>query len=919
MYWKRFVDMAEGTTIAGPSDSTSEYSQIKDLIDQPLSDGDTWYIIDLHWFNSWKKYVGWDKWDPNNVRDPACHPGNIDNLALLKENTMELKEHLTEDIDFALVPEPVWNLLVKWYQLTPGQEPIARKVVDHGMLTSYLRVEIYLTELKLAKYPETEKTCVKKFSKRDTLETVEKVLRDIFEIPENSNIHLWTKSSNQAYEELPMKKQSIQELSLMTNQTLVAEVQNEDGTWPRKTSYSKRSVVGASYSSLRHYDGDSSGSRSVQPGLCGLNNLGNTCFMNSVLQCMSNTPPIQRYFLEERHWAELNKENPLGNQGEIAKAFADLLKAMWSGQHHAFPPRAFKLQVGRFAPQFSGYQQHDSQELLTFLLDGLHEDLNRILKKPYIELKDADGRSDAEVAREGWENYRKRNDSVIVDLFHGMLKSTLVCPECNKVSVTFDPTCYLSLPMPVKKERPIELYLARVDPEQKAMRYRVIVPKMGTILDLTEALSKLCGIPADHLIVADVHQHKFHQVFTNDSSISQISERDVIYAYELPERLGTPGTCCLGVYLKEVKTRNNYGYGSMFGVPFILQVPREGMDHDQLYQCIVTRMKRYLKSSDDQELAGPSSSDAITDISSTNQTVCENEMDTEDVDMSLENGNELPCMEINGIDSAAKASQSKRLFSMDLVNLSGNSSLGKIKENGKLITLAAKSFVSCEWDPAVKELSYNAEAEKYAEDASSQQRVNVKKQVLQLKECLEVFTSIERLGADDAWYCPTCKKHVRATKKFDLWSLPEVLVIHLKRFSYTRSLRDKLDTLVEFPIRGLNMAPYIIDPNPTDAVYDLIGVCNHYGGLGGGHYTAYAKNKDDGCWHYFDDSSVSEASEESVCSKAAYVLFYIRRNQNGKWIENVRPPLTKSSPAPVHKTHAKRNSANDSEEDMDSS
>ena len=55
---------------------------------------------------------------------------------------------------------------------------------------------------------------------------------------------------------------------------------------------------------------------------------------------------------------------------------------------------AMQLQVGRFAPQFSGYQQHDSQELLTFLLDGLHEDLNRIVKKPYIELKDNDGRSD---------------------------------------------------------------------------------------------------------------------------------------------------------------------------------------------------------------------------------------------------------------------------------------------------------------------------------------------------------------------------------------------------------------------------------------------------------------------------------------------------------------------------------------------
>ena len=84
-------------------------------------------------------------------------------------------------------------------------------------------------------------------------------------------------------------------------------------------------------------------------------------------------------------------------------------------------------------------------------------------------------------------------------------------------------------------------------------------------------------------------------------------------------------------------------------------------------------------------------------------------------------------------------------------------------------------------------------------------------------------------------YCPNCKKHQRATKKFDLWSLPEVLVIHLKRFSYTRSFRDKLDTLVEFPAKGLNMAPYIINPNQTDAVYDLIGVANHYGGLGGGH------------------------------------------------------------------------------------
>lgn len=75
-----------------------------------------------------------------------------------------------------------------------------------------------------------------------------------------------------------------------------------------------------------------------------------------------------------------------------------------------------------------------------------------------------------EVANEAWENYRKRNDSVIVDTFHGLLKSTLVCPECAKVSVTFDPFCYLSLPLPIKKERPLEVFLVPLDPMSKTIQ-----------------------------------------------------------------------------------------------------------------------------------------------------------------------------------------------------------------------------------------------------------------------------------------------------------------------------------------------------------------------------------------------------------------------------------------------------------------
>ena len=124
--------------------------------------------------------------------------------------------------------------------------------------------------------------------------------------------------------------------------------------------------------------------------------------------------------------------------GAIAEAFGALLQRIWASTSPStsYSPREFKMQLQRFAPQFSGYQQHDSQELVAFLLDGLHEDLNRVHKKPYVEKPDWEGGGDLELAKlaqVSWEGYMKRNDSVIVDLFQGQYRSTLVCPECQKV------------------------------------------------------------------------------------------------------------------------------------------------------------------------------------------------------------------------------------------------------------------------------------------------------------------------------------------------------------------------------------------------------------------------------------------------------------------------------------------------------
>ena len=119
---------------------------------------------------------------------------------------------------------------------------------------------------------------------------------------------------------------------------------------------------------------------SVQYGTCGLKNIGNTCFMNAVLQCLTAIAPLTRYFVTGKHKQEINPDNPLGTQGLVAEEYAFLVKAMWSDKFRFLSPKDWKEAIGRFRPQFLDYSQKDCQEFTSFMLDALHEDLNRVRK-----------------------------------------------------------------------------------------------------------------------------------------------------------------------------------------------------------------------------------------------------------------------------------------------------------------------------------------------------------------------------------------------------------------------------------------------------------------------------------------------------------------------------------------------------------
>ncbi|XP_051898378.1 ubiquitin carboxyl-terminal hydrolase 3 isoform X4 [Pristis pectinata] len=152
--------------------------------------------------------------------------------------------------------------------------------------------------------------------------------------------------------------------------------------------------------------------------------------------------------------------------------------------------------------------------------------------------------------------------------------------------------------------------------------------------------------------------------------------------------------------------------------------------------------------------------------------------------------------------------------------------------------------------------------------------------VCTLRDCLRSFTDLEELDETELYMCHKCKKRQKSTKKFWIQKLPKVLCLHLKRFHWTAYLRNKIDTYVEFPLRGLDMKCFLLEPEnsgPECCLYDLAAVVVHHGsGVGSGHYTAYATHE--GRWFHFNDSTVTLTEEETVVKAKAYILFYVERH-----------------------------------------
>ncbi|KAG8958696.1 CSN-associated deubiquitinating enzyme Ubp12 [Tulasnella sp. 419] len=730
-------------------------------------------------------------------------------------------------------------------------------------------------------------------------------------------------------------------------------------------------------------------------GTVGLNNLGNTCFMNSALQCLAHLSELTEYFLTGVVNKEINPSNPLGTSGELARSYTSLLSQLFSPTGpYSVAPRDFKLKISRHAPSFSGYAQHDTQELLAFLLDGLHEDLNRIVKKPYVqnpEWEPSDDESLVKLAKEFWDGYKKRNDSVIVDLFQGQYQSTLVCPECEKVSITFDPFMYLTLPLPVNKRWNHEVYFVTWDVNRPNYKVSLNLPRSSTFRDIKGMLGKWFDAQPDNILAAEIFQNKFYKFIPDWSNVTDVHDHDTIFFYELPVPSGQSqggakrspkDPFVLPVYTVSIRTYGGFNRFSrgreMWGFPFFVAISHEEAEsEDAIYEALVDRYTQTTHLADELytweevEAEEEPSTEAAEDAASSSQMDTSNDDEekpakpTEDADedhdmevvvappesdsKSAPNGApENPYQEAEGEPRLRRGHAKPHLFTWTIqarnLNMDRALDRGVTAESGFEVTKGERYIeaekqrkrdlqdpdalglptetsgflrhgdaIICEWDDHIRTYLFGTggngkearwrdtepfmdpELKKEAAAAFAKQKAGIS-----LEDCLDEFVKEEQLGEQDLWYCPRCKKHQQATKKFDIWKVPDILVVHLKRFSNSRLLRDKIDVLVDFPTEGLDLELRVheravaqklknqgvdiealgMSDMSEPLIYDLFAVDEHMGGLGGGHYRAYAKNPDDGQWYHFDDSHVSKSSAEASVTPFAYVLFYRRRTSS---------------------------------------
>ena len=572
-------------------------------------------------------------------------------------------------------------------------------------------------------------------------------------------------------------------------------------------------------------------------GLVGLDNLGNTCYMNSTLQCLSNCEYLTKYFLSGYYQREINITSKYGSKGEIVKSYVKLLEKLWKETKPYIEPKEFFRTFTSHCKLFANNSQHDSHEMLIYLLEKLHEDLNRNKEKVYIELNEkGENETDIEASNRWWETHQKRDNSIINDLFSGQYKNTVRCPFCERISITYDQFSCLELPIENKCFFGTSYIINTKD--NSIRKINLIFGEDEKFKDICDKINcqktyKAIWCRNSKMYLAFLkNEHNLYEILVKSRTEKDNHERVIFYEYEKNELLDYK------LFFFVVPVIANDNKKVLFFPKIFYYKGKETIQ--QFYSDIKNYYHKYFKEKD-----GNFSDDKIKLRILNNLTKCTKTHDpcdycksTECISCEFKFNKEMTMEQLQNTQSK------KRSFVMYLeipIENFDNGDLNSIK--------LYDNYLNDEED-----FILNNE--------------------LTLENCFNAFSRCEKLDESNEWYCSKCKEHRRGYKQLELFRLPRYLILQLKRFKNQSGFffNMKNPTKVKFPLEDLNLNKYLVGPKNMDYIYDLISVSQHYGLSFGGHYTSVCKK--DKTWFKFDDESVDKISTSDIVNSAAYILFY---------------------------------------------
>ena len=838
-------------------DEFEEFSRLNKILE--LSEGSLYHIISKSWLNAWEEYILWEN----------AHPGVISNKDIIDEKeilkdpraykfyaNVLIKPEAREKKDYEIISKAAYTFLEKRYE--HDSTVLKRWCISLNDDGSGLHIELHLKRIKLLIVPDANpKINIINISRIETVANLKEKILAIMPDQATYSSRFWIADETINLSELMSSNKKvtikgkilkenlmIEECEIAENDIIVLELKKniewilyhpdeicsycknsgilQNCSSCKLVKYCSRKCQVSDYPDHKHWckaaKAKMKAKNSESSGLVGLQNLGNTCFINSILQCVLHTNLLKDYFISQQYIAHLNKDNPLGTKdAALAQAFADIMESVWIGTEDVISPWTFKKIISKFAPQFIGYGQQDAHELLTFLLAGLHEDLNQIKIKPYIEESDYASLQDEEASSVAWNWFLARNKSFFVETMYGQTKSTLKCPTCNKTSKTFDAYLTLSVNLPNSQKQTCKILLIFMD--NKIIKQELELVSNSTILKCKQILLEKFKI--NNLTLCYYNKTNIQGICDDYYEISDYSNKTLI-GFECASDIKN----CQPIPLKYYVVQDGVKCPITFTRLIFFK-----------YESTLKKLYKTIK----QIIPGENKINIINTAGHS----------------GIFNKKRLPCDFCGNTDCLNCPLTKSSTTMKEILSQMKNS------EGPFMIEILLNSN-----NPFVDTCNDVLNAENYSENCFTNGQ-------LTLRNCLEYTMRPEILDMHNEWFCPNCKSNVQALKTFQLYKAPKILIFNLIRFKSRGGIHSqKITEFIDFPIKGLDLDGLSLEKNP--GLYDLFAICNHFGELGGGHYTSFIESK--GKWYHMDDSKVTQVSDEDIVLSAAYILFYKLRD-----------------------------------------